>query len=123
MSNQETAADDATLRKVFDSFDLDGNSTLERDEILAMSTKLGQDMSEQQCDEAMAAMDEDGNGTVSFDEFKQYWAANAAQRDSQTIMSGIANHLDLIKGSSDPELGEQFPEASCASVRVRVRVF
>ena len=52
------------LRQVFDSIDTDGNGVLDRDEVLTMSTRLGQDMSEQQCDEAMAAMDVDGDGEV-----------------------------------------------------------
>ena len=73
----ETTTDERVLRQVFDSLDLDGNGTLEGSEILAMSTRLGQDMSDAQCDEAMQAMDADGNGAVTFEEFKDYWLTNA----------------------------------------------
>lgn len=61
------------LRKMFKEIDTDGSGYLDRDEIKALTVRLGIDFSEADLDEAMAEMDDDGSGEVDFDEFALWW--------------------------------------------------
>ena len=63
----------ATVREVFDSLDVDGNGTLDHDEVKEAGARLGQTMTAEELDAAMLDMDADGNGNVDFDEFHNYF--------------------------------------------------
>ena len=55
----------------------DGDGTLDRFEVKKLCSMVeGKQMSEKELNEAMAALDSDSSGKVSFEEFKQYWEEN-----------------------------------------------
>ena len=64
---------DEELREVFDGADLDGGGTLDKEEIAALSTKLGKRLTAKELDDAMIEMDEDKSDEVDFDEFSNWW--------------------------------------------------
>lgn len=62
------------VRQVFDTMDVDGNGTLDRGEISQLGEAImGETMTEQQLNVAMAVMDADGSGGVDFEEFLRWW--------------------------------------------------
>ena len=84
-------AEQAEARAVFDEVDTDGGGSLDRDEVavlvklLAASSDDHRELSAEELDTAMADMDGDGNGDVSFDEFWVWWQKN---RDAKSGMFG-----------------------------------
>eukprot|EP00966_Prymnesium_polylepis_P238252 5510285-Prymnesium_polylepis.1 len=62
---------DAMLETAFKEFDLDGNGTLNKDELSAAFEAAGRPMSAKHIEKAIAAIDKNGDGVVDMDEFKQ----------------------------------------------------
>jgi calmodulin len=54
---------------LFQEADGDESGSLDRDEIATLARNLGRPLSDAELEEAMTAMDDDGNGTVEFEEF------------------------------------------------------
>eukprot|EP01048_Picozoa_sp_COSAG05_P006572 COSAG05_NODE_435_length_9845_cov_24.433364_2_plen_598_part_00 len=73
------------LREVFEMVDVSGDGTLDRDEIeiLINFFNSGVEVTEQEVDEAMSAMDGDGSGEVDFDEFNEWFVARGSQKKEQ----------------------------------------
>lgn len=63
----------AEMRQAFDRVDTDKNGRLDRSEVKAAGQRLGRFFTETDLDEGMAAMDKDGDGTVNFEEFTDWW--------------------------------------------------
>jgi len=63
------------LRNVFDSIDTDGNGTLDKSEVSSALLRMERARFGSDLDDAFAAMDADGDGSVTFDEFQQWWEA------------------------------------------------
>ena len=66
------SGDDAEnhLREVFDMFDADGSGSIDRNEMRALMKKLAQDLTEEEITLIMEEVDTDGDGEISFEEFK-----------------------------------------------------
>jgi calmodulin len=66
------SADDAeqNLRDVFDIFDADGSGLIDRHEMASLMKKLAQGLSEEEITAIMEEVDVDGDGEVSYEEFK-----------------------------------------------------
>jgi Ca2+-binding EF-hand superfamily protein len=66
--------DEEAIRSVFDSMDVDGSGELEPSEVRQLCESLAQRLlSQAELANALASMDPDGDGTVVFDEFFQWW--------------------------------------------------
>lgn len=63
------------MRETFDAIDADGSGTLDRDEVNRAAMQLGRFFIGSELDDAMNAMDLDGNGEVEFEEFCAWWEA------------------------------------------------
>eukprot|EP01047_Picozoa_sp_COSAG01_P056588 COSAG01_NODE_6435_length_3669_cov_1.367507_3_plen_574_part_01 len=70
----------AYLRQVFDSIDIDGSGSLDRDEVAQLSRNLGHELSPEELEAAMLEMDGDGGGEVEFEEFED-WYMNMLSSD------------------------------------------
>ena len=58
------------LRDAFAVFDSDGSGAIDRKELKRLMKKLGQALSEAEIDAMMNEVDENGDGEISFEEFK-----------------------------------------------------
>lgn len=64
----------ALRRQVFNMLDIDGTGVLQRDQVRRLVQEIdGTELSDEDLDAAMADMDDDGNGTVDFEEFSDWW--------------------------------------------------
>ena len=69
------------FRDMFNSIDVDGSGTLDRDEVSALSIQMGRELRSLELDAAMAEMDQIGDGTVDFEEFR-VWFKNMMDGDT-----------------------------------------
>jgi Ca2+-binding EF-hand superfamily protein len=69
------ARDRRGLELFWNQVDDDGSGTLERGELDILMIKMGMVLNRKQKREAMAAMDDDGSGCISFAEFEAWWKA------------------------------------------------
>ena len=59
------------LREVFNTFDKDGNGSIDREEIKAVCESLGIEADKSAIDDLIKQADADGNGKIEFEEFKK----------------------------------------------------
>jgi len=79
-------------RKAFKQFDTDNNGSIDSKELQGLVFDLGEVMTEAQIKELLSELDEDGNGTVSFDEFYSWWSAPDREGES-----GQGERVRLLK--------------------------
>jgi Ca2+-binding EF-hand superfamily protein len=63
-------------QQMFDELDDDFSGNLDEDEVKELCLRLGRKLTKKGLADAMAAMDSDGNGTVEWEEFNDWWQAN-----------------------------------------------
>ena len=68
---------EGTLEKVFKQFDLDGNGTLDYDELSAAYEAAGRDISGSNLKKIIKTLDTNGDGVIDFEEFKAIAVAGA----------------------------------------------
>lgn len=69
----------ADIQRAFDEFDTDKTNTISLKELIALSKRLGVEMSEKKGKAAMEALDTNADGVLSFEEFVAWWGeSNAA---------------------------------------------
>lgn len=61
-------------KEMFDKADTGGVGSLDREEVRGLMNELGRPMADHELDTAMQLMDEDGGGTVDFDEFRKWFS-------------------------------------------------
>ncbi|CAI2374083.1 unnamed protein product [Moneuplotes crassus] len=59
------------LREVFNTFDRDGNGSIDAEEIQKVIQELGLDAKSSEIENLISEADKDGNGKIEFDEFKK----------------------------------------------------
>eukprot|EP01052_Picozoa_sp_SAG31_P009757 SAG31_NODE_520_length_14616_cov_8.879005_15_plen_107_part_00 len=96
---------------LFQEADNDSSGGLDTDEIGALARNLGHPLSKRELAEAMKVMDEDGSGTVEFDEFYAWfsavmqdsaadgWAARMANGAKQYMFECIAGDGRLSRAA------------------------
>eukprot|EP01043_Picozoa_sp_COSAG02_P021653 COSAG02_NODE_1105_length_14545_cov_15.280701_4_plen_194_part_00 len=99
----EASDDDSHLRLLFDEHDVDGSGVLEREEVRGVAEKLfcpdkTRQVTEDELDHMMAIMDADGNGTVSFIEFENWWTSLGWE----AVRMDDPDAPEPVRGNSDP---------------------
>ena len=70
----ESPSAEALRRQVFNTLDTEGTGVLGRDQVRRLVQEIeGTELSDEDLDAAMAIMDDDGNGTVDYQEFSDWW--------------------------------------------------
>ena len=57
-------------------FDMDGNGTIDRDELRNVMKQLGEKLSEEDIEEMIQEADKNGDGLIDYDEFVKYMTAS-----------------------------------------------
>ena len=88
---------DLSVRKIFDSMDTDGSGMLDHEEVKAAVKRLcterdGEELSDEQLQEAIQLMDVDGSGSVDFDEFSMWWSVYEFQQRFKPDDPVVAHH-------------------------------
>jgi Ca2+-binding EF-hand superfamily protein len=68
-----TTAELAELRQSYDRFDSDGDGWIVQKEFERLLQLLDADLSADECGLAFESADEDGDGSISFEEFMKWW--------------------------------------------------
>ena len=83
-----TAASREDVRRAFDDADTDKGGTLDRNEIHRLVVGLlGRVVQQDEVDEIMAQMDEDGNGEIDFDEFYEWYNSSGSSATDELKQS------------------------------------
>ena len=78
---------DESLRQLFDKIDVDHSGVLEREEIHGLVHALGRPKhTPQQLDRVMEALDQDGDGEVTYEEFKEWWDREQFRNEAERLM-------------------------------------
>jgi len=86
------------FRKSFDHFDRDHTNTLEKHELKACLSSLGQNLTDDELDALIARVDKHGEGRIVFEDFCDYMIKKLADQDSPVQ---IKEAFRLIAGSKD----------------------
>ena len=71
--SDEISHDVDEIQKYFDVYDTDASGTIDRSELQNLALDLGQEFDEAELNEAFEALDKNGDGKISFLEFKKWW--------------------------------------------------
>ena len=114
---------DMTVRKMFDAVDSDGSGTLDHEEVQQALRSLckvdgGEEMTEEQMQEAIKLMDVDGSGEVDFDEFSNWWSVYQFQQRHRPDDPVIAHYRTVFDQMAKElaEAGTSDPDAKQAKV-------
>ena len=77
------------IKEIFDYFDKDGSGEIDSDELKDCLKCLGENVVDEEVNDMIAAMDIDGDGTISFVEFLKEMKKRYGKRDVQDSSSFI----------------------------------
>lgn len=79
------------VRAIFNKYDTDKSGELDLDEFGVFCADLGEKFTQEQLEVALAEIDEDGNGTVDFEEFYKWWCSDPAHEDDADFTNRMKN--------------------------------
>merc|ERR1712033_24332 len=83
MADQLTEEQIAEFKEAFSLFDRDGDGTITTGELGTVMRSLGQNPTEAELQDMINEVDEDGNGTIDFEEFLQMMAKKMKDSDNE----------------------------------------
>eukprot|EP01090_Pellita_catalonica_P016807 TRINITY_DN4932_c0_g2_i1.p1 TRINITY_DN4932_c0_g2~~TRINITY_DN4932_c0_g2_i1.p1 ORF type:complete len:536 (+),score=66.01 TRINITY_DN4932_c0_g2_i1:54-1661(+) len=90
----------AEIRQVFRLFDKDGNGDISTSELKDFMNALGDDLTQEEAENMIAALDSDNNGSLSFDEFVSFMRCQAKERE-QTAEETVKQLFQLFDLEGD----------------------
>merc|ERR1712151_1124558 len=84
---------------VFDKYDKDKSGSISKAELKDICYSLGHPLSDAELTIALKVLDEDGNGVISYNEFKDWWAKKESRFDafeSEEEMKWLSNFIDMF---------------------------
>lgn len=95
--HEDDIAEMESVRKMFQSIDVDGGGALDKTETNSLFRKLGYELTEMQFDTVFSEMDKEGGGDVSFYEFQHWWFLRKYGKP-QIRMRAPAEFLNMLCG-------------------------
>ena len=77
------ADDNVELLELFEQMDADGSGGLDKAELGELMHGLGEELDAAGLDRLMAEMDDDGNGTIEFGEFRAWFLSHVVEQSGQ----------------------------------------
>lgn len=96
------------VRAIFNKYDADKSGELDLDEFETFCRDLGENYTPEQLEVAMDEIDEDGNGTIDFEEFYKWWCADPANSKDADFANRMRN---VVFGYRDTAPMEEAAEA------------
>jgi Ca2+-binding EF-hand superfamily protein len=97
----EQSQQETKLRELFDGIDEDNSGAIDKGEFAKLSAKLGDKLksfwSSRPLDVAFSELDVDGDGTVTFDEFRAWWWKKDAVREKDHLVKTGKKLETLVK--------------------------
>ena len=81
------------IYEIFRKFDADGGGTLDPDELRVLLDELKVPMTDEELVELFDELDEDGEGGIDFDEFYDWFTAEAEKQKNQSSLDYVTNAL------------------------------
>ena len=100
-----------SARSWFELIDADGSGELDAKELSTLyKLARGEKLSKQMLKDAMSQMDTDGNGTVGFDEFSEWWRANGGDLEKYRpqALTVTAGDVQLLLVASSLQVKQQW---------------
>merc|ERR1719150_2510366 len=83
-ASRELSEDDiADLKEAFSMFDINGDGTIELEELQQVMKKLGQNPSKNELKEMINSVDDNGDNEIDFDEFLILMKSRIGERDPE----------------------------------------
>eukprot|EP00730_Choanoeca_flexa_P013326 TRINITY_DN5196_c0_g1_i1.p1 TRINITY_DN5196_c0_g1~~TRINITY_DN5196_c0_g1_i1.p1 ORF type:complete len:583 (+),score=148.80 TRINITY_DN5196_c0_g1_i1:29-1777(+) len=109
------------LKEAFTKYDLDGNGTIDSEELLLLFRDLNENITKDHLHELMDEIDTDRSGTIDFEEFAQAMTRYVANSDEMAgkrlnVQNGkespdaVEENVDDDEGGDDEEEEEDIPE-------------
>ena len=83
------------IKKAFELFDKDNSKSIDVEELQYAMKALGIHLKKDKVKEIMAELDEDGNGTIEFDEFLQLMSEQIGARNGLEELKKVFRTFDL----------------------------
>ena len=101
------------FREAFDAFDKDGGGSIDKEELMDLFRSLGQEPTQEELDNMVAAADTDGNGTIDFFEFATLMAHMMAKEDSyEAKFQKLKGAFAVFDRNSDGSWRSPLPKSS-----------
>lgn len=107
LAEQETRR----LRQLFYEFDEDGSGALDRHEVAALTERLGDRFTEEELDEAMLEMDEDGSGTSHWT-LVPWTAISSCQPNESLWRTGGVDFEEFYEWYAAARTGNQYTSSA-----------
>jgi len=78
----------AKTKLAFDAVDTSGDGVIDRNEMMAMLQKVGKQATEEDVNTAFKEFDQDGNGKISYDEFKGWYRNSMINKEDLEGLEG-----------------------------------
>ena len=113
------------IKEAFDIFDIDQSGEISVSELLQSMKNLGFDVKNKAIYQMIAEMDDDGNGTISFEEFLDMMTARISEKNSREDLMRVFNLFDVDRQGEisvdnlrrvAQELGEEIDEKELAEI-------
>ena len=82
------------MKQAFALFDLDGNGFITNDELGTVLRKMGQEPTEEEIVQMINEIDEDGDGTIDFDEFCELMENRMSDENSEADIIEVFKVFD-----------------------------
>lgn len=103
------------LRTIFDEADVDKSGEINREEFATLSEQMGHKMTKEELDETMKLIDTSGDGSLSFEEFYQWFTSmQQSRRHCSSVVPAVPAGAGAQPAALTPQLVPPLPGAGAA---------